>query len=391
MVIHMDGAKETRGGGKPPGRMIRLGGVSHSFDGGATWVVREVNLEVMRGEMIALVGESGSGKTTTLKMVNRLVEAASAKRSRWRGVVAVVGLVVLVGGGLMAPMVEFDRARAVRDVVVEEGQRDVGTVVVGAKTFTEQYILSRAIALQLERHGIAAETMGSLGSTVVFDALVNGDVDVYVDYTGTIWSTLMKRLDSASAETVYSESAWWLHEKHGVRCLGRLGFENTYALAMRREEAERLGIRTIEELAAKAGELKIGGDYEFFGRPEWDRVRDVYGLSFAERVSFDSSFMYSAVEDGTVDVVAAFSSDGRIAANDLVVLGDPKEAFPAYDAIVLLGPRVVDDAGVVGALRRLVGSVDVGLMREANLMVDRGDGRASVGEAAEWLLGRACR
>ena len=127
-----------------------------------------------------------------------------------------------------------------------------------------------------------------------------------------------------------------LESEHGIRCLGSLGFENAYGLAMRRDRAQALGIRTIADLARHSSSMKIGGDYEFFGRPEWKSVRDGYGLRFASETSFDSTFMYDAVADGTVDVISAFTSDGRFTAFDLVVLEDPRQAIPPYDAVLLL-------------------------------------------------------
>src|SRR5690606_12787201 len=102
----------------------------------------------------------------------------------------------------------------------------------------------------------------------------------------------------------------WLEERHGVVMLGTLGFENAYGLAMRRDRAEELGIATIADLAAHAGALEIGGDYEFFARPEWEAVRTAYGLQFASRREFESTFMYQAVASGEVDVISAFTSDG---------------------------------------------------------------------------------
>jgi osmoprotectant transport system permease protein len=114
-------------------------------------------------------------------------------------------------------------------------------------------------------------------------------------------------------------------------------------------------------------------------------LREVYDLSFRAKVSFDSTFMYEAVESRRVDVITAFSSDGRISAYDLVVLDDPRHAFPPYDALLLLSPRVASDARVVGALSPLVGAMSVERMRQANLMVDRDQDKKTPAEAAQWL------
>ena len=111
--------------------------------------------------------------------------------------------------------------------------------------------------------------------------------------------------------------------------LGPLGFENAYVLAMRRDRAAALGIHSIEDLAAASPRLAVGGDYEIFARPEWQALRKAYGLAFRQERQMQPLFMYKAVADGEVDVITAFSSDGRIAEYDLVTLSDPKAGDPA--------------------------------------------------------------
>jgi osmoprotectant transport system permease protein len=293
-----------------------------------------------------------------LDLLIRLMEVASSRRSRTMLIMALAGVVLILGGGL-APV-----------LLARRGVDDRPAVVIGAKTFSEQYILASLIAERLDAAGYRARQLESLGSTVVFDALVAGKVDCYVDYTGTIWANHMKREDRASADDVLREVTAWLREEHGVECLGRLGFENTYALAMRRNEAERLDIATIDDLFRHAPSMKIGGDYEFFGRPEWDRLTSEYELAFTDTVGMDGTLMYSAVMTGEIDVIAAFSTDGRIAANDLVVLDDPRSVFPPYDAVLLLGAAAADDEDLRSALQPLIGAIDDDLMRSANMEVD---------------------
>src|SRR5690606_36987963 len=149
-----------------------------------------------------------------------------------------------------------------------------------------------------------------LGSAVVFRALAQGDIDVYVDYSGTIWANVMQRTDRPPRDVMLREMTQWLKREHGIVLVGSLGFENAYALAMRRDRAEALGVRTIADLAGPAPRLAIGSDYEFFARPEWASVRDGYGLRFGRMREFQSTFMYRALADGDVDVISAFSSDG---------------------------------------------------------------------------------
>jgi osmoprotectant transport system permease protein len=177
----------------------------------------------------------------------------------------------------------------------------------------------------------------------------------------------------------------WLAENYGIRALGTLGFENAYALVMRRSQAEELGVRTISDLASHTPTMNIGGDYEFFGRPEWQQMRTTYNLNFTAQTSYDSTLMYEAVAAGEVDVISAFSTDGRIAAYDLVVLDDDRQVIPPYDAVALLAPALADDAAIARVLRPIIGAIDAELMRQANLMVDRDENSATVAEAAQWL------
>lgn len=306
-----------------------------------------------------------------LDLTIALYESAVKTRSRARAAAASALVLLAVAGGAW-PFYNVGAPATVR---------------IGAKTFTEQYLLAEVLADQAKHAGFTVERLESLGSTIAFDALKSGDLDAYVDYTGTIWTNYMGRTDSADPAAVLAEVTRWLDEEHGITCLGGLGFENTYALAMRRDQAERLGVRSIADLAPLLPALKLGSDYEFFSRPEWATLKATYALAPREQISFDASFMYQAVRLGEVDVITAFSSDGRIAAYDLVVLEDPRRAFPPYDAVLLVGPRAQRHPGLVEALRPVIGAIDVHMMRRANQKVDL-DG-VSRREAAAWLAREA--
>jgi osmoprotectant transport system permease protein len=296
------------------------------------------------------------------------IETGFARRSRARvaGGVAVLALAI---GAAAWPTARSESA----------------LYVVGAKSFSEQFILAELIAARIADEGGAATQRAGLGSAIVFGALASGDVDVYVDYSGTIWANVMQRTDVPRRETMLAEIEAWLRETHGIVMLGSLGFENAYGLAMRREQAERLGIATIADLAAHAAELSIGGDFEFFARPEWQALRSAYGLEFASRREFESTFMYQAVADGEVDVISAFTSDGRIASNDLLVLADPAGAIPPYDAIVLIARKRASDALLRRALAPLLDAIPLALMQEANHRVDRDVDKQTPAATASWV------
>jgi osmoprotectant transport system permease protein len=300
----------------------------------------------------------------------RALEVAAARRSLRLGALAGVAVLAVMAGGLWP-------------VCAGGASGDGPLVRIGTKTFTEQYVLGRLLERRLQAAGFATERLDGLGSKVVFDALAAGRIDVYVDYTGTIWANLMKRADNPGAAQVLAGVAAWLAGEHGIRCLGPLGFENAYAMAMPRARARELGVESLADLAVHAPELAIGGDYEFFQRPEWAAVRDAYGLRFQAERSFDSSLMYAAVAQGEVDVLAAFSSDGRIAAHDLSVLADPRQALPPYDAVLLLSRPAAEREELVAALEPLIGAIDDERMRRANMWVDVED--AAVGQAARRL------
>jgi osmoprotectant transport system permease protein len=262
--------------------------------------------------------------------------------------------------------------------------RPPSNYVVGAKTFAEQYVLSALIAQRLRAAGLSASTREGLGSNVIFDALVSDEIDVYVDYSGTLWANQFHHREIKPREQLLRELQATLAQQK-VTLLGELGFENAYALVMPRKRAEALGIRSIADLASHAATMSMAADYEFFSRPEWAGLREAYGLRFRAQRQMQPDFMYAAVASGEVDVIAGYTSDGLIAKYDLIVLEDPKHAIPPYDAIILLAPKRVDDDALRDALQPLLGRIDIATMREANLRAAAGDGASSPAAVARWL------
>jgi osmoprotectant transport system permease protein len=297
-----------------------------------------------------------------------LVENGLARRKRGRWLAGLTGLLIL----LVACLPNF---------AASGGE----TVVIGAKNFSEQYILASAIERRLQAAGYHTERRDNLGSTVAYQALAAGDIDVYVDYSGTLWANILGRTDTPPSAELRASLAAQLRVRDGVAVLGPLGFENAYALAMQRARAAALGIHTLDDLTRAAPQLQLGADLEFLSRPEWHSVQTRYNLNFAGQRSYSPTFMYRAIGDGSADVITAFSSDGRIAAQDLVTLADPRRALPSYDALLLVSPRRAGDARFTSALRSLIGAIPVARMRQANLMVDRDADKKSPEEAARWL------
>ncbi len=310
-----------------------------------------------------------------LDLLVRSVEVGLRERSKGRLRFGAVG----IGGLYLFALVLGLSA------VVEAG--GVSPVRVGAKAFTESYVLSEIIAQHLGAETTReVETVQSLGSTVAFDALANGEIDVYVDYSGTIWATIMGREEvPEDRSAVMIEMRRYLEEEFGVVVVAPLGFENAYCLAMRQEAAEELEVTRISDLSLVASTMSIGGDFEFFDRQEWESIEESYGVEFDEERAMDPSLMYEAVETGAVDVISAYSTDGRIDAYDLLVLEDDRGAIPPYDAIILVSPRLArEEPEVVDALRLLEGSIDADTMRAMNRAVDA-DSRAPAEVAREHL------
>ena len=299
-----------------------------------------------------------------------LIESGLAARRRWRVWAGAAGLVIGTLAAL-APLAGFGAAPA--------------RYVIGAKNFSEQYILVEVIAERLKTAGAAVARKEDLGSSIAYDAVKSGELDAYVDYSGTLWANVLKRTDNPGRAAVLAELTTELKRRDGVVVLGSLGFENAYALAMPRAKAEALRIKTLDDLAAHAGELTMGADLEFLSRPEWAAVRDAYGLKFRRQVQYQPTFMYRAIASGQADVISAFSSDGRIAADDLVVLADPRHALPPYDAVLLISPKRAADARLLGALKPLIGKIPVEAMRAANQSVDRDANKVSPAQAAQAL------
>jgi osmoprotectant transport system permease protein len=298
-----------------------------------------------------------------------LVQNGVTRRSSTRSLLGGFGLVALTMAALIPG---FARSK--------------GEYVIGAKTFTEQYVLAALIKQRLEAAGLSAERRPGLGSSVLFDALASGEVDVAVDYSGTLWANRMQRKDSPARATMLAELSRWLTTTQHIEMVGPLGFENAYTLAMTKQKADALNVRSIADLATHAGELSVAGDYEIFARPEWTLLRSAYGLNFRTQRQMQPEFMYRAVSEGEVDVIAAYTSDGQISTYGLSVLADVKHAIPSYDAILLISPKRTDDDKLIAALKPLVDSIDVAAMREANARASNGGDTPD--SAARWLWER---
>jgi osmoprotectant transport system permease protein len=311
-----------------------------------------------------------------------LVESGTARRRQAR---VWIGLGGLLAGTLLAVSPLIGQALAAG----AEGAKPA--YVVGAKDFSEQYILADIMADRLTARGAAVTRRDDLGSSVAYRALAAGDIDVYIDYSGTLWANVLGHKDNPGRQAVMDGVTRELLQRDGVVVLGSLGFENAYALAMREDHARALGVTTIADLARVAPNLTIGGDMEFFARPEWTALVKAYGLTPKAKKSYQPTFMYRALSGGSVDVISAFSSDGRISADKLTLLGDPAHALPPYDAVILISPKRTHDARLREAMQPMIGAISVEAMQQANYLVDREQDKRTPAQAAAVLARRIPR
>jgi osmoprotectant transport system permease protein len=238
-------------------------------------------------------------------------------------------------------------------------------VAIGSKKFTESYVLGEIAKRTLTDLGIPSEHRQGMGGTIIlWEALRGGQIDVYPEYTGTIATEILKSDSNVSIDEIRESLA-----NLGVGMTAPLGFNNTYALVMRRSEAQRLGIRTISDLQ-KFPDLKFGLTHEFLERQDgWRPLRQRYGLPHENIIGIDHSLGYSALTNGSIDVKDAYSTDAKIEQNDLVVLEDDLHFFPKYEAVFLFRSSTRKDA--IAALRRLENTLDETRMIRLNAEAER--------------------
>jgi len=246
-------------------------------------------------------------------------------------------------------------------------------VVVASKNFTEQVILGELLSQVLERDGIDVTRKLNLGGTFICDrALRAGDVDVYAEYTGTALTAIFKDTVKRAREEVLNTTRA-RYADAGVTVLPPLGFDNTFAILVRRADAEKLGLKTIGDLRQVPASWQPGFGFEFLERQDGYRgLTAAYGLSFARQPrAMDLSLMYRALAAGDVDVIAGDATSALIDALDLAMLRDDRGYFPPYDAIaVVRTATLLRRPEVRRALERLAGRVKVEDMRSMNRAVD---------------------
>ena len=252
-------------------------------------------------------------------------------------------------------------------------QRD--RIVVGSKNFTESDLLGEIVAQQIARRtGLPVERRFHLGGTFVcHQAITSGQIDLYVEYTGTAYTAVLKHAPVADRDSVDRTVARDYAQRFALVWGKPFGFNNTFAITVRRRDATRYGLTRISDLTRVAPRWKAGFGYEFLERADGFRgLASVYGLRFASPpTAMDLGLTYRALAEGKVDVIAGNSTDGQIQALDLVVLEDDRHYFPPYEAApVIRQAAITRHPGVAAALDQLAGRISDVEMRRLNALAD---------------------
>lgn len=260
-------------------------------------------------------------------------------------------------------------------------------IIVSSKNFTEQLIVGNMVGLLMEDAGYPVDYKLRLGGTgLIHEALVNGEINVYIEYTGTALTVMLKEDPLSDPDEVYERVKEAYQEKWNLVWLEPWGFNNTYTVTMRREVARELGIEKISDLKDKAGDLVIGATQEFIPRPDGlAGLEEAYGFKFKEAKGMDPGLMYQALKEGEVDAISGFATDGRIPALDLINLVDDLGYFPPYYAApVVRGDLLEKDPGIAEVLNKLAYKIDDTVMAELNYKVD-GDKKDPAAVAKKFL------
>jgi len=247
------------------------------------------------------------------------------------------------------------------------------SIVAGAKDYTEQDILGNILTLLIENNtDLKVTYKHEMASNVLFAALQSGDVDVSIDYTGTIYANYLGQLDTRDADEVYDISVQGMIEEFNLIVLDKIGFNNTYCLAVRPDTAAEHNIRTYSDLAKVSQDFVFGGGFEILNRIDGlPGVKATYNMSFKDEIPLDGVLRYTAIGNNETQVTEAFSTDGMLMEFDLVVLDDDKNFFPPYHSVpVIRADTAQKYPELLDVLDMLTGAISDDAMRELNYKVD---------------------
>lgn len=269
------------------------------------------------------------------------------------------------------------------------GAKRDDTIVIGSKNFSEQALLGEILAQHLEArtHLPVERTFYLAGTYICQQAILAGRIDTYVEYTGTALTAILRDPIDRDPSAVFGRVQSEYRKRFPLEAMPSLGFNNTFAIVIRGEDARRLNLKTISDSTRYTPQWRAGFGFEFMDRPDgYPGLARAYGLQFvAPPRIFDLGLLYRALLDKQVDVVAGNSTDGLLAARDLVMLEDDKHYFPPYEAVpIVRQDTLVRHPEVRAALLELSGTISDAEMRKMNFAVD-GEHRSIVDVAREFL------
>ncbi len=344
---------------------------SYIFRGVSLSDVRMILLGSIPAALLALACDAALGE------VERALDPKQPKHSRIRGSLASIAVCILLG---------FAAWGWWNDLPQRGGR---ATIVIGSKDGSEMIVLGHMLADLVEAHTplkVDRQKFNLGGTLVCYNALKRGGLDVYVEYTGTALTTILKEPPQNDPKAVLERVREGC-ARDGIDCLDPFGFENTFALLMRREQVEQLGIRKISDLRAHVATIRGGFGPEFMNRPDgFPGLVQAYGLHFEQSPrEMDRNLLYQAIAQKSIDLGAGDSTDGRIAVFDLVQLEDDRRYFPPYEAVPLVSAATLRRHPTLrAALNRLAGKIDAATMRRLNHEVD-GKHRDPAAVAREFL------
>ncbi|MGE4486080.1 MAG: glycine betaine ABC transporter substrate-binding protein [Oscillospiraceae bacterium] len=263
------------------------------------------------------------------------------------------------------------------------------TITIGSKNFTENIILAHLMADLIEdQTDLNVERKVNLGgSNVAWEALKNDDIQLYPDYTGTIVANYYQEETGTSEETL--QKALEMVPQDDLKILEPFGFNNTYTLAVRQETAQEYNLNSFSDLMSVSNDLKLGCEFEFKDRPDgYPGLQQAYGMEFNDVIGMDHGIMYRSLDEGNVDVIDAYSTDGQIKVFNLKILEDDLQFFPPYDALPVVRQDTLDKyPEIEEALNKLAGMIDEDTMQSLNAMVDS-DGMKAETVAHDFLVSK---
>jgi osmoprotectant transport system permease protein len=253
-------------------------------------------------------------------------------------------------------------------------QQAPAKIIIGSKNFTEQVILGELLAQHIENHTkLKVDRRFNLGGTfIAHEAVKAGKIAGYVEYTGTSFTTILKEKPISDAESVYQKVKAYYDQKLKLAVMKPLGFENTFAMIIRGEDAEKWQIKSLSEIGKYSSQMKAGFGYEFLERADgYPGLSKTYNLKFANINQMELGLMYQALKEKQVDFIAANSTDGLIPVLNLVILEDDKKYFPPYQAIPIFNQEILQKyPELTNTINQLAGKVSTTAIQKMNYQVD---------------------